>query len=307
LTKPNQSIVKSIKKYATPIRSIMRSVGNEESVNEYIIWEAEFDMNSLPTMETKYFDNGQIEEIHHYDYNEKGNTLFHKITIPGEGIEESFITERDANGNPIKITKMYSDEQGEITQYVYSDNAKPIQIDQFDADGEHEQTEWLIYDDKGKAIKKHVKNYQDETEAFYVFSYNEKELLMLQEEQDSTGKMVGTLSFEYDNEGREINSKQTNESNKQVAEINSIYNELGKLIRRESKSFYIRISQYEYDEIGNLLEESLSEENGFVITRSRYVYDDKDMVIEETLYETDLTRAGRDTHIVHRFEYSFQE
>ncbi len=307
MEKPNQAIVKSIKKYATPIRSIMRSGANEESVKEYIIWEAEFDMNRLPTVETKYFDNGQIEEVHQYEYNEKGNTLLHKITIPGEGIEESFITERDAIGNPIKITKMYADEQGEITQYVYSENGKPIQIDQYDADGEHEQTEWISYDDKGNAIKKHVKNYQDEAESFYVFSYNDKELLVLQEEQDSLGKTVGTLTFDFDNEGKEINSKQTNETNKVIAEINSIYNELGKLIRRESQSFYVRISEYEYDERGNLLEESLSEENGFVITRSRYVYDDKDMVIEETLYETDLTRAGRDTHIVHRFEYSFQE
>ena len=79
------------------------------------------------------------------------------------------------------------------------------------------------------------------------------------------------------------------------------------MIRRESHSFYVRISEYEYDEKGNLLEEALSYENGFVITRSRYVYNEKDHVIEETLYETDLTRAGRDTHIIHRYEYAFRD
>ncbi len=299
--------VKSISKYATPIRSMMRAGADNEQENEYKSWSAEFDQNGLPTEEKKYFDNGQIEEIHNYEYNEKGNTLKHKITVPGEGIEESFITERDANGNPIKITKYYGEEAGEVTVYIYGTNAKPIQIDQYDADGEHEQTEWLTYDDHSKAIKKHVKNYQDETETFYVFSYNDKSLLILQEEQDAEEKLVGRLSFDYDEEGKEINSKQTNEDNKKIAEVVTIYNELGKMIRRESNSFYVRISEYDYDEKGNLLEEALSDENGFVITRSRYVYNDKDHVIEETLYETDLTRAGRDTHIIHRYEYVFRD
>ncbi len=299
--------VKSISKYATPIRSMMRAGTDNEVENEYKSWSAEFDQNGLPTEEIKYFDNGQIEEIHHYEYNDKGNTLKHKITVPGEGIEESFITERDANGNPIKITKYYGEEAGEVTLYTYNTNAKPIQIDQYDADGEHEQTEWLIYDDQSKAIKKHVKNYQDETETFYVFSYNDKNLLTLQEEQDAEGKLVGRLSFDYDEEGKEVNSKQTNEDNKKIAEVLTIYNELGKMIRRESHSFYVRISEYEYDGKGNLVEEALSDENGYVITRSRYVYDEKDHVIEETLYETDLTRAGRDTHLIHRYEYAFRD
>ena len=79
-------IVKSISKYATPIRSMMRAGTDNEVENEHKSWSAEFDQNGLPIEETKYFDNGQIEEIHHYEYNGKGNTLKHKITVPGEGI-----------------------------------------------------------------------------------------------------------------------------------------------------------------------------------------------------------------------------
>ena len=297
--------VKSINKYATPIRSMMRAGTDSEFAAEYKVMTATFDEQGQLLEEIKYFDSGEIEEIHQYEYDKNGRVTLHKISIPGEGIEESFITERDANGNPLKITKMYADEVGEITQYLYAENGKPVQVDQYDADGEHEHTEWVTYDDQSKAIKKVVKNHQEDTVSNYLFSYNDKPLLILQEEVDDKGNVLSRLTFDYDEEGREINSRQTNEANKKVAEVLTTYNELGKMIRRESHSFYIRISGYEYDEKGNLIEESLSDENGFVITRSRYVYDENDRPAEETLYETDLTRAGRDTHVVHRYEYTF--
>jgi hypothetical protein len=96
-----------------------------------------------------------------------------------------------------------------------------------------------------------------------------------------------------------------NKDGKVVSVLRSEYNELGRLVRRVSKGFYTRITLYEYDELGRLLEEALSDENGFVISRNRMEYDEHGNVLEETVYETDLTRAGRDTHLAHRFEYEF--
>jgi hypothetical protein len=72
-----------------------------------------------------------------------------------------------------------------------------------------------------------------------------------------------------------------------------------------SRGFYTRISNFEYDELGRIVEESLSDENGFVISRSNFEYNEKGELIGEIIYETDLTRAGRDTHLSYRYEYSY--
>src|SRR5205823_6153797 len=131
IMKENKSI-KAISKYATPIKSLMRAGTDDETGQEHKAWEAAFDDHGHIIEEIKYFENGLIEERHLFEYDKSGNIILHKIEIPGEGIEESFITERDANGNPVKITKMYAEDPGEITQYIYAEHGKPLQIDQYD-------------------------------------------------------------------------------------------------------------------------------------------------------------------------------
>ena len=78
---------------------------------------------------------------------------------------------------------------------------------------------------------------------------------------------------------------------------------MGRIKRKIAKSSYVRITAFEYDEQGRVIEESLSDQNDFVISRTRLTYDDDGRIAEETIYETDLTRSGRDTHLSNRFEY----
>jgi len=40
-----------------------------------------------------------------------------------------------------------------------------------------------------------------------------------------------------------------------------------------------------------------------VIARNAFHYNEDGRVEEEVVYETDLTRAGRDTHMILRYEY----
>ena len=52
-----------------------------------------------------------------------------------------------------------------------------------------------------------------------------------------------------------------------------------------------------------MIEELLSDENNFVIARNAFQYNQESRIEEEVVYETDLTRAGRDTHMIMRYEY----
>ena len=90
-----------------------------------------------------------------------------------------------------------------------------------------------------------------------------------------------------------------------IHQVITSYDDLHRPVIRKSSGFYTRITNYTYDEKGNLTEESLSDENGMVITRSLHDYDENNRLVADAYYETDLTRGGRDTSLGSRYEYEF--
>lgn len=297
--------VKVIRKYATPIRSMMHAGGDGNgNSSEFLAWEAHYNEQGHLIHEIKFHNDGSQEEVHSYTYDEKGNLIQHHLSVPLEGIEEKFITERNADGQPLKIYKIYGDDPGERTEYTYGQQALPVQVEIYDADGEHEQSESMLYDDQGKIITRKI-SPSNEPVREYKFLYDDKGNISAQEEYDENGKLKGKVTFKYDDDGRETEVRQLNNENKSTSVTTSEYNDNKQLVRKTSRGFYIRITSFLYDEKGNVTEESLSDENGFVISRNRYEFNDDNMLESETVYETDLTRGGRDTHTGYRYEYEF--
>lgn len=301
----NKLIVKSVKKFATPINSMLR--GNTKSDAEaYVALSTTYNEKGMQLSETKFFEDGSIEEQHTFTYSDDGFLILHHVAIPEDNIEESFITNRDGEGLPLEIIKMYGEEPGERTTYEYGANKQPILITQYDADGELESTEKIEYNADNKLISRVVEApNSDPSYRKVIFSYTSEGLLEKAEEFDANDKLLGSHVYSYDADGREIRLQQFNELNKRTADIVSEYDEDGLLIRKVSSGFYTRISNYNYDENGRLIEESYSDENGFVISRSSFTFNEAGTLISETVYETDLTRAGRDTHISYEYEYEY--
>jgi hypothetical protein len=297
-------ILKSVARFATPIRSVLRS-SSDEAV-EYLSWATNYNDKGLQLDELKYFADGEVEEHHRYTYNNEGHVTLHEVSLPDDGIEESFITERNVHGWPISIIKMYGDDPGEKTIYEYNENGQPLKIVQFDADGELDSSEEISYDTHGNMYERIIEAPNaDRTYRKVLFKYNEKNLLVIAEEFDADGKSVGRHEYAYNEDGLEVKLLQFNDEGKKTAEVNSEYNEIGKITKKVSRGFYTRISNFEYDELGRIIEESLSDENGFVISRSNFEYNESGELVGEIVYETDLTRAGRDTHLSYRYEYSY--
>ncbi len=300
----NRETIKTIKRFTSPLRSILRGGDNDAEAGEKLSLQADYDTRNLLISEQKFDDDGEPEEMHIYRYDEKGHLVEHVMEMPLDGIVERFVTTRDGSGHPVMIVKFYGDDPGEKVEYVIGTHGLPLEVLRHDADGEFESREELEYDDRQQLVKKNLKE-ADSKQKQYLFMYNEKGLLVQEEERDGDGKMVSRLEYAYNEDGKEVSLLKYNPENKAVSSVKSEYDENGRLSRRISKGFYTRISLYEYDDQGRLLEESLSDENGFVISRNRMDYDESGLVVYETVYETDLTRAGRDTHLAHRYEYEF--
>ena len=298
------SPIKILRRYTAQIKSMLRGGGDAQEQEGLLSLLAEYNSKNLLIAEQKYDADGELEELHSYTYDANGHLTEHVMELPQDGINERFITTRNGDGLPMSIVKFYGDDPGEKVEYTYGTHSHPVEIVRYDADGEFESKELLSYDDQSRLVERKIESPSEGNKRF-AFTYSEKGLITREEEFDAAGSLVSKLEYEYDMQDREVSLAKWNKDGKVVSMLRSEYNELGRLVRRVSKGFYTRITMYEYDELGRLLEEALSDENGFVISRNRMEYDEHGNVLEETVYETDLTRAGRDTHLAHRFEYEF--
>lgn len=294
--------MKAIRKYSTPIRSLLRSTSERDDLPEVMTHEEEYDDKNLLVLEKKYSLDGELEEVHSYTYDDHGRLLIHLLEIPEDGIYERFVTTRNVDGNPVKIVKFYAEEEGERTEYFYGENAEVVKIMRYDADGEFEAEEYLEYDDQSKLMVRKIISPMDGNKS-YRFSYDEKSNLIKEEDYDENDQLSGFVEIDYDEENRETYVSRYNENGKMISQLHTEYDALGRVKRKIAKSAHVRITSFDYDEQGRVIEESLSDQNDFVISRTRLMYDDEGRIAEETIYETDLTRSGRDTHLTNRFEY----
>lgn len=298
----DQNNPKQVLRYSKPLNSLLRT-SSEAEYPEYLSLKVVYEPAGVLSEEWKYQADGEVEEIHRYSY-ESGHLIQHHLEMPSEGIEEKFVTKRNADGKPVEIVKFYGDDPGERTVYEYGTAGQVTKTTNFDADGEFEQEEEMQTDENGRIIKRTVR-LAAEPLRIYLYTYNEQGLVKLIEEQSEKGTVNSRHEYEYTVDGHEARMRHWNTGNKLISETVQEYSETGLLLRRLSKGFYTRLTSYTYDEKGNLTEEALSDENGFVISRNRYEYDDDNRLIAETVYETDLTRGGRDTHLSHRYDYEY--
>lgn len=294
--------LKILKKFTVLLQSPLKA-SRESDQEELLVLTAVYNEKGLLLSEVRVDMEGGEEELHHYYYNDHGHLTEHVLEIPADGIIERFITVRNPDGLPLEITKYYGEEPGEKTCYSYGNHAQPVRIVRYDADGVFEEEDELLYDDQSRLVRRCVKNAEGQ-EKVVDFTYDENGLVVKEEEKQGDD-IVSVLNTDYDEYGRETWLRKLNAEGKMVSAQESQYDDVGRLVRRTTRGFYTRISTFSYNEAGQLAEEALSDENGFVISRNRMEYNEEGQLSDETVYETDLTRAGRDTHLANRYEYEY--
>ncbi len=226
--------LKVLKKFTTPLRSLLRGGNDNGTEQEVLMLLAEYDKKNLLISENKFDLSGELEELHRYRYNDHGHLLEHTLEIPADGISEKFVTSRNADGYPIEVIKYYGDDPGERTLYEYGTHSMPVRMTRFDADGEFEAEELMEYNDQSHLIRRKIIS-PVEGDKEYRFCYDEKGNITSEEEYDKEGKLLARMKIDYDVEGKEtMVSKYTGEG-KLVSQQGSEYDEAGRICRRISK------------------------------------------------------------------------
>jgi len=292
--------VKKLIKYGAIVPSALS--GNTTPESEFLLQEILFNEKGNVVVDSKYDQDGELEERHSYAYNQQGSLIDHTVEMPLDDVVEKFVHERNEADQLAIVTKFYGDESGERTVYVYNENNLPIEITYYDADGEKESIENYQYNEKQDVVEKKVMSFFDDAQnKTHQYEYNDKGLLMQYVVTSENDKTI--TAYTYNTHDLEERCIQNNANGKKLLEITSEYDDNLRLIKKVTKGYYTRITTLAYDDHGRIIEELLSDENNFVIARNAFHYNEAGRVEEEVVYETDLTRAGRDTHMILRYEY----
>lgn len=296
--------VKIIRKYSSDIKSEIFGNGTSSEENGILTDEVIYNENGLIECEKKYSADGEEEELHQYSYNENKLLVQHHCRMTMDGVEETNAMERDAKGNVIKETKYYGDDAGETTTYTYNDAGKVTAADYYDEEGQLTEKNEFIYNEKGLLVKRVIHDLIKNLVKEQVFIYNENDLVSEQQEKENEKDVLKTI-FQYDEKGSEISVKQYNPLGKITYQSESAYLPNGKPLKRIVRAFNTRIIDYEYDNAGNLLAETVVDETGLVLRRNNYQYSDSNRVSAEASFEMDLSRGGRDQNLLIRYEYEY--
>ena len=251
-------------------------------------------------------DDGTNERIV-YMYNDQGKLIRHEHLMENEGISESFVYTRDEKGRVTCEWKHYGDDPGEKIVYHYEAHNQPVKIERYDADGDAESFETIIYNEKDQLIEHH-KLAPDETFVEKtVITYNEKELPVEKHVYNNKGDVIQTTAINYNDKNEVIRVTEWNADGKVTSDITSTYDEKGNVTERKIKDFHSRTLRFAYDDNDNCISEETYDEHGNLVMRSTYEFDEHNHLTAESGYLLNTSGSGKHGNSHSRYEYEFWE
>jgi|GEM_PF-1738043 len=239
------------------------SSSGDEVLNEFITYQQLFNEAGKTILTAAWESNGILQNKSTYTYDDKGNRIAEEIFLDEENISEHWTYVYDEEGKLVKKAVEYAD--GSISSY--QKNTEP------------ENTyKWIATDEAG------------ELEGREISKYNNKELLLINIEEDDEGFEVLRKEFDYDEKGNMIAQtiyENEEPSSKEMMQYDE-NNNLIQSVRLSPNGNKINETKYFYDQNNNLSHRDINEE-----IRVAYTYDAKGNQIEvkQSNLQTDLNSS----------------
>ena len=296
--------IKSIKRFNRPFKPFSFGNAEETGEEEYLESFTELDENGNTLAETKYSDDGEVEDKNTYRYNSDGKLLEHTLLYAVEDVTERRMLTRNEKGLLLSEVKYYGDDSGEKTDYVYDDKDNLVERTYYDEEGVFVSKENFKYDDKGSLIEDIKFDANNNIEEHSTFKQlDDKSIEQIQHNPD--GSLASRTVIRFDDNGKELSSEQTTHDGKLISSVANVLDERGNVVERHFKDFYSKTIRYVYDENNRVTMQELFDGNGTLVQKNLYAYDEDGNTIDTHTYEMDTTRGGRDKHFQTRYEYEF--
>ena len=239
------------------------SSSGDEVLNEFITYQQLFNEAGKTILTAAWESNGILQNKSTYTYDDKGNRIAEEIFLDEDNISEHWTYVYNDEGKLVKKAVEYAD--GSISSY--QKNTEP------------ENTyKWIATDEAG------------ELEGREISKYNNKELLLINIEEDDEGFEVLRKEFDYDEKGNMIAQtiyENEEPSSKEMMQYDE-NNNLIQSVRLSPNGNKINETKYFYDQNNNLSHRDINEE-----IRVAYTYDAKGNQIEvkQSNLQTDLNSS----------------
>ena len=294
--------IKSIKKYTTRFKKM--AFGGEPD-EEVLASHTFFDEKGNLVAEEKIDDEEGILEVNKYTYDASGKMLKHELIMEAEGISEVYEFNRDEKGRLLSEIKYYGEDPGEKTEYTYSTHDQPITIARYDADGEPESFEKIVYNERDLLVEHHKMGPDQKHVETTKIDYNEKDAPVEKRVYDNKDKLIRTTLISYNDKGELVRITEKNGDGIVISDIVSTYDDRGNVIQRKIRDFHSRTLRFEFDENDNCITEEVFDENGNLTMKSNFEFDENKNLLTESGYFMDMNRSAQMANTQSRYEYEY--
>lgn len=272
---------------------------------EYLSLVSAYDEKGNLVEEQKLNPGNEVEEIHTFNYNENGKLMSHVMQLVMDEATETLQNHRDEKGRIVKEVKLYGNDPGETTSYVYDDKDQVIEIHKTDEEGEDEFKEIIDYDEKGNLLRRTKLNASGSVIEKMELSYDDHGNILSKSEYEGENNLSNKTEYTYDEKNRFISSVQKTAEGKLTESVTCVYDERDNLVERNIRDFHPRIIKFTYDDKNQCIEEEIYDQFGNMSAKNIYEHDEYGNVITELNYNMDINRMSRESNSGHRFEYEF--
>lgn len=296
--------VKTIRRFHQVYKTLSFSELMMKADDEFLELVVDMDAMGNVLKESKFDNSGELEERNDYCYTESGKLLEHELYYALDDVTEKRLFKRNDKGLLLQEVKVYGEDEGEKIEYTYDAADRVVSLIRYDEEGDQDFREEFNYDEKGELLARH--KFSADGRLLEELTAQRGESLLVEEKSyDDSGALESTTITQFDSNGKELSSRQTNSQGKLIAAINTTYDERGNVVERAYKDFYSKTIRYAYDEENRMTTQELFDSTGLLLRKNIYEYDDVGQLVNEQVFEIDASRGGRDKHYGMRFEYDY--
>lgn len=297
--------IKTVRRFTQRYKNYSFSELMNKADEEFLELVVEMDSTGNILMESKFDNEGELEERNSYTYSALGKLEEHVLLYAIDDVTERRVLKRNEKGHLLEEVKYYGDDAGEKIEYSYDGKENISEIKRFDEEGDFDSKEEMKYDESGSLIERIRTDKNGAVIERLTFLQNSDSNEIEELEFHPDGKVKSKTVVRLNEKGKEVSSVQTTPDGKLIAAITTAYDERGNVLERHYKDFYSKSMRYTYDEQDRMLTQELFDGSGMLLKKNIYEYDEAGNIITEQTFEIDTSRGGRDKHFGTRYEYEF--
>ncbi len=247
---------------------------------EYVVAQEITDEKNKPITFTEYNEDGFINVLKQYEYDEAGNLLKEMSVTDEETLVNQYAYTYDDAGNMVESVSFYDEETPKLRN-TYDVKGNIIESIEYDEAGETVCTETSTYDENDNLLTYVI--VSDEYNYHTTFTYNDNnEAIECVLVDDMTGdEMITVCNI-------------SKEGNMTIKETIEYYN------GEEANS---QTEYFEYDEEGRLLNNATYDKDGNFVSGEIYEYDEKG----NEIYTYTANAEGEEQEYDISYEYGFPQ